>query len=56
MPDKVVGQSGVEAIRDFIKPYVINSSTISNSSEIFSNYWADDFSAYFFGHTSIRYT
>ena len=56
MANEVVGQAGLEAIRDFIKPYIIDSSVISNSSDIFSNYWADDFSAYFFGHTSIRYT
>jgi hypothetical protein len=56
MANEVVGQAGLEAIRDFIKPYIIDSSTISNSSDIFSNYWADDFSNYFLGHTSIRYT
>ena len=56
MANEVVGQAGLQAIRDFIKPYVIDNNTISNSDDIFSNYWADDFSAYFFGHTSIRYT
>ena len=56
MANEVVGQAGLQAIRDFIKPYVIGMNDISNSSSIFTNYWADDFSACFFGHSSLRYT
>ena len=38
MANEVVGQAGLQAIRDFIKPYVIDNNTISNSDDIFSNY------------------
>jgi len=52
----VVGADGIQAIRDFIKPFVINYTDISNTSEV-ANVWSskDSFSR-LLGKTSLRYT
>lgn len=49
-----VGTDGLAAIRDFVKPYVISESDISNSTEIREK-WDIELSAIVFGHTAIHY-
>lgn len=49
-----VGTDGLTAIRDFVKPYVIGYSDISNTSEIY-NLWDLNMSALVFGHCSSHY-
>ena len=51
-----VGTDGLAAIRDFVKPYVISASDISNSSEIQSKWDSSSVSSLVsFGHLAIHY-
>lgn len=50
----VVGENGVQAIRDFIKPFDI-TSVVTNRSSI-STLWSGDKTALLMGHTSMRYS
>ena len=51
----VVGEAGVQAIRDFIKPFVINYSDITNNSEVASVWSSKDSFSRLLGKTSLRY-
>ncbi len=50
----VVGENGVQAIRDFIKPLDITSK-VTNRSDI-STFWSGDTTALLMGHTSMSYS
>ena len=52
----VVGEAGVQAIRDFIKPFVINYSDITNNSEVASVWSSKDSFSRLLGKTSLRYS
>lgn len=51
-----VGEAGVQAIRDFIKPFVINYTDISNTNAVASVWSSKDSFSRLLGKTSLRYT
>lgn len=51
----VVGEAGVQAIRDFIKPLVIETTDISNTADIF-NIWDGELSTLQYGYSNVKYT
>jgi len=50
----VVGEAGIQAIRDFIKPLVIETTDVLNTSDVF-NVWDFEISAILFGYTNLNY-